>query len=251
MDCSAFLRTEPNDPLKLPAILSVVYSTGPVLGSDTKANMTGRLAGRVAIVTGSSSGLGQAIALAFAAEGAVIFCVDFYPSERNAVNTSTGKADDFNNRIGGQGTHEKIRQMGSEATYHRADLTKARDVELAVRACVGRYGRLDIMVNNAGMWKSSDLSVRMRSPGSQEYRWKARTFAHSKSTKRAKLTTTELWPSIPKVSFLAANTPVGRCSSKSRNTRPAAGSSIRHPYKAWFHITARPATVRRKGRRLC
>lgn len=112
--------------------------------------MVGRLVDRVALVTGSSSGLGQAIALAFAAEGAVVFCVDLYPSERNAINVNTGKADDFNNRIGGQGTHEKIRQNRGEATYHRADLTKARDVELAVRACVSRYGRLDIMVNNAG-----------------------------------------------------------------------------------------------------
>lgn len=113
--------------------------------------MTKSLLDRVILVTGSSSGLGQAVALAFAAEGAILFCVDLYPSERNAVNTATGKADDVNNRIGGQGTHEKIRQMGCEATYHRADLTKAREVELAVRACVARYGRLDVMVNNAGM----------------------------------------------------------------------------------------------------
>ena len=117
--------------------------------------MAKRLAGRIALVTGSSSGLGQAIAVAFAQEGAVLFCVDLYPSERNPVNSTTGKADDFNNRVSGQGTHEKIRQAGGEATYHRADLTKARDVELAVRACVSRYGRLDIMVNNAGMFSHS------------------------------------------------------------------------------------------------
>lgn len=123
--------------------------------------MAGRLTGRVALVTGSSSGLGQAIALAFAQEGAVLFCVDLYPAERNAVNPSTGKADDLNNRVGGQGTHEKIRQAGGEATYHRADLTKARDVELAVRACVSRYGRLDIMVNNAGMCYFSQARSRM------------------------------------------------------------------------------------------
>jgi NAD(P)-dependent dehydrogenase (short-subunit alcohol dehydrogenase family) len=113
--------------------------------------MAPRLHQRIALITGSSSGLGQAIALTFAAEGATIFCVDLYPSPRNAINAATGKADDFNNRISGQGTHERIRQAGGEATYHRADLTKAREVELAVRACVGRYGRLDVMVNNAGM----------------------------------------------------------------------------------------------------
>jgi NAD(P)-dependent dehydrogenase (short-subunit alcohol dehydrogenase family) len=122
---------------------------------EMESRMTGRLVGRVALVTGSSSGLGQAIALAYSQEGAVVFCVDLYPAERNAININTGKADDVHNRIGGQGTHEKIRQTGGEATYHRADLTKARDVELAVRACVSRYGRLDIMVNNAGMcWLS-------------------------------------------------------------------------------------------------
>jgi NAD(P)-dependent dehydrogenase (short-subunit alcohol dehydrogenase family) len=119
--------------------------------------MSKRLLNRIALITGSSSGLGRAIALAFATEGAVIFCVDLYPSSRNAINASTGKADDIHNRIGGQGTHERIRQAGGEATYHRADLTKSREVELAVRACVARYGRLDVMVNNAGMYVGASL----------------------------------------------------------------------------------------------
>ena len=120
--------------------------------------MSKRLLNRIALITGSSSGLGQAIALAFATEGAIIFCVDLYPSSRNAINATTGKADDIHNRVGGQGTHEKIRQAGGESTYHRADLTKSREVEFAVRACVARYGRLDVMVNNAGMyvWGSLD-----------------------------------------------------------------------------------------------
>jgi NAD(P)-dependent dehydrogenase (short-subunit alcohol dehydrogenase family) len=113
--------------------------------------MTSRLSGRVAVVTGSSSGLGQSIALAFAQEGAIIYCVDLYPGPRNAINAATGKADDFHNRVVGQGTHEKIRQAGGEATYHKADLTKARDVDFAIRACVRQYGRIDIMCNNAGI----------------------------------------------------------------------------------------------------
>ena len=113
---------------------------------------SGRLKGRIAVVTGSSSGLGQAICLAFAAEGASIFCIDLYPAPRNAINASTLRADDFHNRVSGQpGTHELIRQNGGEATYHKADVTKARDVELAIRACVQRYKRVDIMVNNAGV----------------------------------------------------------------------------------------------------
>ena len=112
---------------------------------------SGRLQSRVAIVTGSSSGLGAAICHAFSAEGASVFCVDLYPSPRNAINASTGKADDFNVRVQGQGTHERIRQLGGEATYHKADVTKAREVDFAVRACVAKYGRVDIMVNNAGV----------------------------------------------------------------------------------------------------
>ncbi|KAK5458183.1 hypothetical protein LTS15_004262 [Exophiala xenobiotica] len=112
----------------------------------------GRLKGRIAVVTGSSSGLGQAICLAFAAEGASIFCIDLYPSPRNAINPITSRADDFHNRVpSSPGTHELIRQQGGEATYHKADVTRARDVELAIRACVQRYKRVDIMVNNAGV----------------------------------------------------------------------------------------------------
>lgn len=113
---------------------------------------SGRLQGRIAIVTGSSSGLGQAICLALAAEGASIFCVDLYPTPRNPINPTTSRADDFHNRVTGEpGTHERIRQIGGEATYHKADVTRAQDVELAVRACVQRYKRVDIMVNNAGL----------------------------------------------------------------------------------------------------
>jgi len=113
--------------------------------------MPGRLQDRIAFVTGSSSGLGAAICIAFASEGAKVFCVDLYPSPRNAINSSTGRADDFNNRVAGQGTHEKIRQSGGEATYHKADVTKARDMDFAVRACAQRYGRVDIVCNNAGI----------------------------------------------------------------------------------------------------
>jgi NAD(P)-dependent dehydrogenase (short-subunit alcohol dehydrogenase family) len=41
--------------------------------------------------------------------------------------------------------------MGGEATYHKADVTKAREMDFAIRACVQRYKRVDIMVNNAGI----------------------------------------------------------------------------------------------------
>ncbi|KAJ9612180.1 hypothetical protein H2200_003777 [Cladophialophora chaetospira] len=107
---------------------------------------------RIAIVTGSSSGLGAAISLALSSHGASIFCIDLYPTPRNAINPNTNRADDINNRSRDQpGTHERIRQQGGEATYHKADVTRARDMELAIRACVAKYKRVDILVNNAGI----------------------------------------------------------------------------------------------------
>lgn len=130
--------------------------------------MPGRLQGKTAIgeylypsiyiqsdrkrtVTGSSSGLGRAIATAYAHEGANICCVDLYPSPRNAINSKTGKADDFNNRVEGEPTHESLRQAGARSTFVKADLTNAADVEAAVASCVKEFGRLDVMVNNAGI----------------------------------------------------------------------------------------------------
>src|SRR5271168_2345071 len=74
--------------------------------------MPGRLEGKTAIVTGSSSGLGRAIAIAYANEGASVCCVDLYPAPRNAINPVTGKADDFNHRTTGQATHEFLQQAG-------------------------------------------------------------------------------------------------------------------------------------------
>jgi NAD(P)-dependent dehydrogenase (short-subunit alcohol dehydrogenase family) len=111
-----------------------------------------RLEGRIAIVTGSSSGLGAAIALALSSHGASVFCIDLYPAPRNAINPATNRADNLHNRAAGQpGTHERIRQQGGQAMYYKADVTRSRDMELAIRACVSAYRRLDIMVCNAGL----------------------------------------------------------------------------------------------------
>lgn len=113
--------------------------------------MPGRLEGKTAIVTGSSSGLGRAIATAYAHEGANVCCVDLYPAPRNAINPKTGKADDFNNRAGGQATHEMLQELGAKSVFVKANLTSAEEVEAAIAACVAEFGRLDIIANNAGI----------------------------------------------------------------------------------------------------
>lgn len=115
---------------------------------------SGRLKDKVALITGSSSGLGRAIALAFADEGAKICCVDIYPNLRNAVDKETGKADSIHNRIDtGKPTHELLAEhFGLDKfVFVRTDCTVATDVDNAVKECVKAFGRLDILVNNAGI----------------------------------------------------------------------------------------------------
>ena len=111
----------------------------------------GRLQGKVALITGSSSGLGRAICHAYAREGALICCADLYPSPRNAIDPATGKADSFHNRTDGEPTHRELRRLGYRASFVQVDMTKSDDAELAVSVCVEEYGRLDVMVNNAGI----------------------------------------------------------------------------------------------------
>lgn len=108
--------------------------------------MPGRIQDRIALVTGGSSGLGRAICLKLASEGAKICCVDLYDSPRNQTNPETGKADDYNNRIEGESTCAEISRLHGEgrAAFVKADITKAEDVEAAVAECVKTFGRVSL-----------------------------------------------------------------------------------------------------------
>ncbi|WP_156679835.1 SDR family NAD(P)-dependent oxidoreductase [Sphingomonas profundi] len=89
------------------------------------------LDGKVAIVTGGGSGMGRAVALGFAKEGArVVLC---------------GRREDE----GGE-TERLIREAGGEGLFVRADVSQAADVEALVATAVERFGRLDVAFNNAG-----------------------------------------------------------------------------------------------------
>lgn len=91
-----------------------------------------RLDGKSALITGGGSGIGRAIAREFAAEGAKLVIAE--------INEETGHAiaDEIN---GADGT----------ARYQRCDTSREVDVKAAIDATVDAYGRLDIMVNNAGV----------------------------------------------------------------------------------------------------
>lgn len=98
-----------------------------------------RLAGRVALVTGASSGLGRAIALRYAREGASVVCCDLQPAM---------SADGYD---AGRGTHEEIAVAGGRAEFVRCDVTDPAALHEAVAAAVATFGRLDIGVANAGI----------------------------------------------------------------------------------------------------
>lgn len=94
-----------------------------------------RLEGRIAVVTGSASGLGRAIALRLAQDGATVVVSDVRRAPRE----------------GGDPTEVVIERDGGHAVRIDADVSQWADVDQLIGATVGQFGRIDVMVNNAGI----------------------------------------------------------------------------------------------------
>jgi 3-oxoacyl-[acyl-carrier protein] reductase len=99
-----------------------------------------KLTGKVAVVTGASKGIGAAIAKALAAQGASV-----------VVNYASSKA-------GGEAVVDAITAAGGKAIAVHGDVSKAKDAQGLIDAAIKAYGRLDILVNNSGVYEFSALA---------------------------------------------------------------------------------------------
>ncbi|MFN9645090.1 MAG: 3-oxoacyl-[acyl-carrier-protein] reductase [Cyanobacteriota bacterium] len=107
------------------------------------------LEGQVALVTGASRGIGRAIALELAAAGAEVV-VNYARSEEAALEVVRA-----------------IEEAGGRAWSHRADVALENEVEAMVGELVGRAGRIDVLVNNAGITRDG-LVMRMKTADWQD-----------------------------------------------------------------------------------
>lgn len=98
-----------------------------------------RLKDKVCLVTGGASGIGKATALRFAEEGALVVICD--------VNEEAGNA--------------LLGTLGAQASFFKVNVADRQDVQAWVDAVVARYGRIDVLVNNAGITKDA-LFVKMK-----------------------------------------------------------------------------------------
>ena len=106
-----------------------------------------KLTGKVAIVTGSSRGIGKAIALALAREGADIVVVARTERQSMAMPGTIYQ------------TAEEISSLGRKALAIKSDVSSADDVQSMTQRTLAEFGRIDILVNNAGVVTSGEYRV--------------------------------------------------------------------------------------------
>jgi len=110
--------------------------------------MSIRFDGRVAVVTGAAAGLGRSHALALAARGAMVVVND-YGGDVHGSGASSGPAEQV---------VEEIIAAGGEAMAHGADVSNPEQVADMVERAIDRWGRVDVLVNNAGILRDASFA---------------------------------------------------------------------------------------------
>ncbi len=98
------------------------------------------LSNKVAIITGASRGIGAATAVKFAEAGATGLVLNYNRDRESAARVA-----------------EQCKKLGTRVKLIRADVSRARSVEKMVLSALDRFGRLDILVANAGIWKRAPI----------------------------------------------------------------------------------------------
>src|SRR4051812_24695824 len=109
------------------------------VSATEKRKLMGKLAGKVAVVTGASKGIGAAIAEKFGVEGANV-----------VVNYASDKA-------GADRVVKKIQAAGSKAIAVKANVAKSAEIKTLIHESVKAFGKIDILVNNAGVYEFQPL----------------------------------------------------------------------------------------------
>jgi NAD(P)-dependent dehydrogenase (short-subunit alcohol dehydrogenase family) len=118
---------------------AVANAPKPVEPESSKANPNGRFKDKVVLITGATSGIGEATARAFAQEGAIVhFC-----GRREAL---------------GEKIAQEINTTGGRASYQKVDVRSEQDVKSFIDTAVKKYSRIDIAFNNAGI-ESKPLTI--------------------------------------------------------------------------------------------
>lgn len=107
------------------------------------------LEGRVAVVSGAARGIGEQVADAFAAAGARVLVADL-----GAELDGTGRDDSLGARVA-----ERLRAGGADAWSHAVDVTRGEEADELVQDAVDRWGRLDVVVNAAGILRQGDVGA--------------------------------------------------------------------------------------------